>query len=406
MHHSLTSEQQTAQALFFEWLRKHIKSSLSTKRSLDPFVLTGYAGTGKTTLLKSIITQLDILGYSYGCASFTGKASKVLQSKGIPNAKTIHSYIYEPVVDSNGVLKGFTKIKKPLKLDVFIIDEVSMVSDSMMREIKSVVGLVLAVGDVGQLPAITKDPKDYSFLHNHKSDAALQENHRSESNIISLANYVRFNGQLPFDKTQYIQLLYNDAINYSIGDATKITETQIIVFTNKQRRATNDACRTIIHGRYIDEPVMGDKIICTKNFYADNGSLRRSNGLILYVCDNPKRSKQRFFGPKDYKTGKRASVVLDMVEFPAYDEYGDLHENCVCPLLSFTNPSQIPPWVNTQSEFYEFGYAITCHKAQGSEFNHVVVMSSGLFNPVGNPLFTNQWLYTAITRAKQSVVFC
>lgn len=403
----LDKDQQKIHDDTMAWIRANDHLSKDKKRKLDPYVITGYAGTGKTTLAKTILSSLSTFGYTNKSAAFTGKAAKVLQSKGIANAKTIHSCIYKPKIDSMGRLAGFELFKEGIPESVFFVDEASMVSTSMMTDIRKVAGLVVAMGDIGQLPPVTSKD-DSSFMHDVQPNSTLTKIRRQaeDSDIIKLASFVREKGVLPNRTGWFTKLTEDQGTDFATSDPDQILNSQIIVFTNHQRQYFNNRARTMIHGNAPPEPIMGDKIICCKNQYNAKGNLDVSNGLIMYVCDTPVISKQKFWSPRpNPRTNKKDVVSLDCVTFDAYDEYGEFHEGITCPLGYFDGTgANIPTWLPKDIGHFEYGYAITCHRSQGSEWDNIIVAPGKLFAPQDNPLYKHQWLYTAITRARENVI--
>lgn len=361
------------------------------------FRLFGYAGTGKTTLAKELVKGTN---HRVLFAAYTGKAAQVLTTKGCP-ATTIHKLIYTPknkskahlaslqeqLLDANQedpknpvviaeleaeIAEEEENLKRAifqlnlessplLQCDLLVIDECSMVDESVGRDILHFGCKVLVLGDPAQLPPV----KGGGFFTNSRADFMLTEIHRqaAESPIIHLATKTR-NGEILLPGT------YGNCTIHPPG--VKLTDLatesdQILVGRNRTRRGVNRRVRDLL-GRKQLLPEAGDRLVCLRNDH-DVGLL---NGQIWItaqdVVDNPG----------------------DTYHLLAYNE--DREED----ILELTVWKDDPEWYNRrEAQEFDYGYALTCHKAQGSQWDHVVVMDeSSAFR--GSKF---QWLYTAITRA-------
>jgi exodeoxyribonuclease V len=315
------------------------------------FTLGGYAGTGKTTILKEI--QCDKIAVAP-----TGKAAEVLR-KSFPDAKTVHSYIYlvkgqdengDPIFEKKwGEFRG-----------LLIVDESSMVDEKMFNDIISThKGKVIFVGDHGQLPPVRGK---FNLMSN--PDVRLEKIHRQgeDNPLIRLATDARlgrrlsasdFDGDSGFtvnDKNMFCKF-------YKSGIDDGFEDVQIITASNLRRCAINKKCRDDMgfHGK----PQQGEKIIFLQN------AKHVFNGTIAFI-DNYSDSHMNISGLDN-------SISVE--------DYAIL------------NPK--PDMIFNGGVAFDFAYAITCHKSQGSSFPHVLIDYERKQS--------NQWLYTAITRAKFSV---
>lgn len=370
------------------------------------FRLFGYAGTGKTTLAKHFA---EIVNGQVLFGAYTGKAALVLKEKGCYNASTIHRLIYLPKQKSQFKLQ---KLKEQLELEtdpfeisrleieifkeeknlkrpsfslnfdsdvrfakLLILDEVSMVGKTIGEDIASFGTPVLALGDPAQLPPV----RDGGFYTNCQPNYMLTNIHRQaeESPIIDLATKVRHGEQLSIG-------IYGESNVIPKGRLT-IDEIaaydQIIVGKNATRKAINRRIRREVLKRETHLPEKEDLLICLKNNY-NNGLL---NGSQWYVMDVVPHADDE--------------DLID-IQICNYDD-PDKYSFWTTAFRHYFEDRQdaIKHYEMGLADHFDFGYAITCHKAQGSQWKNVcVVDESYCFN--GNQ---DKWLYTAITRASEKV---
>jgi len=346
------------------------------------FRLFGYAGTGKTTLAKHLAEGVDgdVL-----FAAFTGKAAQVLRSRGATKASTIHSLIYRPkgeetVEDEETgkkeVLPMFSLNRQsPLsKAALIVIDECSMVDEGLGRDLLSFGTPVLVLGDPGQLPPISGG----GFFTEHEPDVLLEEIHRQarDNPIVELARQVRTGNQIMIGD-------YGDTaqvISKSDVDADLVLEAdQVLVGTNKTRRRYNERLRQL-KGFEGPLPASGDKLVCLRNDPA-KGLL---NGSLWQVTSAA-------------RTVKPFMNVLIRAEDDGIERY-----SAKVKLLksAFEEPEKEIPWqIKRRHDDFDYGYALTVHKAQGSQWDKLVLFDeSYAFRE-----HKDRWLYTAITRAAEKL---
>lgn len=344
------------------------------------FRLFGYAGTGKTTLARHIAEGVDgdVL-----FAAFTGKAAQVLRSKGAPKASTIHSLIYRPrgeetVEDEEtgrkNVLPMFSLNRQsPVsKADLIIIDECSMVDEELGRDLMSFGTPILVLGDPGQLPPVSGG----GYFTEHEPDILLEEIHRQarDNPIIDIAQMVREGREIMLgDYGESVRIISkSDVTSDLVLDAD-----QVLVGTNRTRRSYNLRLREL-KGFDGPLPAAGDKLVCLRN---DNtkGLL---NGSLWQVTSAP-------------RTVKQTMNLLVRAE----DE-GIERNSAKIKLLKavFEEPGVDIPWqIKRRHDDFDYGYALTVHKAQGSQWDEVVLFDeSYAFRE-----HRQRWLYTAITRAAE-----
>lgn len=324
-------------------------------------VVAGYAGTGKTTFSKVLSRGLnEVFNLAY-----TGKAANVLREKGARNASTTHSAIYKLVSDDHELTPRFElDLDSPIRrADLVIVDEYSMLPAEIIHDLELLAKKVLYLGDPFQLPPV-------NGTCNLEPDFFMTEVHRQalDSPILKAANDVREGRRLQFQHTS--EFIYNRRTAFHADDYEQAE--QIIVGYNRTRRDWNFRFRQKLGFEGQELPCAGDKLICIKN----NRELGLFNGMIGKAdTDAVKTSFEELRLDFD---GKRGLKVWDG---------------------TFKGRPQ-PVGRNRALDQFDYGYAITCHKAQGSEFENVLIYNQ----PIGgDKLERSRWLYTAITRGKKIV---
>jgi exodeoxyribonuclease-5 len=355
-----------------------------------PFYLAGYAGTGKTTLAR----EIGRLAGNTLFAAFTGKAADVMRRKGCAGASTIDGLIYTPelevscaavppcaVIQTCPAVRGgqrcphvrerfigrtLNKQSEAAAADLVVIDEVSMVGEQMGRDLLSFDTSVLVLGDPAQLPPIM----GAGFFTSRAPDFQLTEVHRQAlgSPVIQLATLVREGRALPRRK-------YGDSAVVSrreVSLADMLAHDQVIVGTHRTRCSVNQMIRRKL-GYGGATPEIGERVLCLKN----NKQKGLHNGTLWTVVDTAPPC--RGFVALEVEDDNRCRID---VEAPV-DGFC-LHNGSGTDL-----PGQP----------FAFGYAITCHKSQGSQWPSVLVIDeSRVFRHD-----RHRWLYTAITRAAERV---
>lgn len=346
------------------------------------FSIHGYAGSGKSTLVEYLIHKLG-LEHNVAYVTFTGKASLVLNQKGC-SATTIHHLIYEPkacVINGVPTVK-FEKVEAlSARIKLIVIDESSMVSEEILKDLAGYKVPILAIGDPEQLPPIGKT----NFLMQH-CNVFLNEIHRQAANnpIIYLSMLARNHEEIPYG-------LYSKNVmvlrRRDLRDCTLLTADQVICGKNATRKTLNERIRLLLHGESIDHPVINDKLICLKNNWQlvlDDYPL--INGMIGYI------QGLRYYNSKTNEA--RLDFRPDFLDKRYFENikanFGAIYNK------PFKNDSELE---DRDMNFFDYGYAITCHKSQGSSFNKVVVYEETL-----DPKMHARWLYTAITRAEKQLV--
>ena len=411
----LTADQQRAENLIAEWF-------LHTEDLC--FALAGYAGTGKTFLINHVVKE--VLGLEAGVeAAFvspTGKAATVLAQGGTV-AGTVHGLIYirnedEFEVDEDGEVisterrLSFSKRESiDEKIRLIIIDEASMVGEEMLRDLLSFGVKCLFCGDHAQLPPVNGDCRLMQSPNFVLTEIVRQA---AGDPIIQVATMAREGKHIPYGHYgENVSVISRSRFQGVERKRAMLRADQIICGRNKTRNALNAEYRGYL-GIAEDTlfPQEDEKLICTLNnweqpldeeerFHLVNGIIGRVRGVQEHY------DYLLTFSFQADKIGQEVEVIADGGIFLTGEYahmYGDraatLSDGTIVHEYNRTLLRKLKVVSEQTINRFEFAYAITCHKAQGSEFDFVVVFDeSWLF---GEDRF--RWLYTAITRAKKRLL--
>ncbi|HRP77597.1 MAG TPA: ATP-dependent RecD-like DNA helicase [Aquamicrobium sp.] len=344
------------------------------------FRLFGYAGTGKTTLARHFAEHID---GQVQFAAFTGKAAQVLRSKGAVNARTIHSLIYRPRGEEavEDETTGKTSINPTFALNrqspvakaaLMVIDECSMVDEQLGRDLMSFGTPILVLGDPAQLPPISGG----GFFTEHEPDHLLTEIHRqaADNPIIRMAMDVREGRELAHGDFGTARVITRNEVDQDLVLAAD----QVLVGTNRTRRRYNQRLREL-KGFDAAYPQAGDKLVCLRNDPA-KGLL---NGSLWKVMTSSRET---------VKPG------INLLVSPEEDDPDRGVAKIKLLKAAFENPEAYIPWQQKKRfDDFDYGYALTVHKAQGSQWDEVVLFDESFaFKDT-----RQRWLYTAITRAAE-----
>src|SRR5262245_43948032 len=330
------------------------------------FRLFGYAGTGKTTLARHLAASVKgkVL-----FAAFTGKAALVMRHKGCHNASTIHSLIYRPLENNEEIPSFELWDDAPAgEAKLIVIDECSMVDEELGRDLMSFKVPLLVLGDPAQLPPVSGG----GYFTDAEPDAMLTEVHRQaqDNPIVRLSMEVRAGRTLAPGT-------YGDTVivHRSELDRERVLRSdQLLVGRNATRRAYNQRMR---ERRGIKDPLptTGDRLVCLRN----NRRKGLFNGGLWTVHQRPRQRSQILrmqITPEENPRAKPLKVAVRQecfaggLEELAWDERKHYQE-------------------------FDFGYVLTVHKAQGSQWDDVVLFDESFAFPDSR----ERWLYTGITRA-------
>lgn len=447
--HQVTTQQDLA-------LQK-LSSFIIDEKKDRVFLLKGYAGTGKTSIIGTLVKNLWKIKKSPVLAAPTGRAAKVMSNYSNYQAQTIHKKIYYPKNSSNGKLQ-FTLQSNKHKNTVFIIDEASMISDrpaeakffengSLLDDLIQYVSSgrncqLILIGDTAQLPPVKMelspalDANQLSLNYQTEVDQielSQVVRQQQESGILANATLLRealqseFADSFQFDPTVGTDLVrlvdgyeIMDAINEAYSDFGH-EETAIIVRSNKRANLYNQQIRSRILFRE-SEISAGDYLMVVKNNYfwieakSDAGFI--ANGDIVEILE--------IFSMKELYGFRFAEVKVQMVDYPEMNAFetvlllDTLEANT--PSLTYEDGNKLyqevmkdyavekskykkflkvknNPFFNALQ--VKFSYAMTCHKSQGGQWKTVFVEHPYLRDGVNKDYL--RWLYTACTRAEQKL---
>lgn len=365
------------------------------------FYLAGYAGTGKTTLACHLAESVDgVVLY----AAYTGKAALVMRQKGCASAGTIHSLIYCPKAKSLERLERLERemdktplsasrhlellraiaaekanLKRPAfslnvdsalrDADLLVVDECSMVDKQVGADLISFGTPILVLGDPGQLPPVF----GAGYFTGQEPDFMLTEIHRQarDNPIIEMATLVREGKALPHGPYGESAVIARTAFNPDTLGA----EVQVLVGLNATRQRVNLRRRRALLGEGLPPlPVVGDRLVCLRNNH-DIGIL---NGGIWQV-EGVETEEAGLFGMR------------------LRDEFGKV------TVTAHAGPfrgEEVPHVLAREAEMFDYGYGLTVHKAQGSQWDDVLLVDESSRWGNGD---ARRHLYTGITRAAKRI---
>ena len=435
----------------------HISAFLLSEKENPTYILKGYAGTGKTTLVRALVKTLPSIGMKYVLMAPTGRAAKVLSNYSGQPASTIHRRIYQAMTFPDGSMR-IVRSENKHKNTLFIVDEASMIgeqkefgSSSLLDDLLGYVFSgencrLLMIGDTAQLPPVgnTDSPAlDCEYLKSEFPITAatyeLTEVKRQalESGILYNATDIRqllsqnlYEYALPlfhlqgFDDIQKIEPETFEEMLHNAFANTSDNEAVIVCKSNKRANMFNQAIR----GRILNiegEIATGDKLMVVKNnYYWTEG-----NEAMNFIANGDMAEIRKIKHFEDMYGFRFADVELSFTDYP---DQPNLEAKILLDTLNSNSPSlteeenrrlftaieedykDIPnrrerykemkknPWFNALQ--VKFAYALTCHKTQGGQWNSVFIDSS-LNQKETIEVEDLRWLYTALTRAQERVYF-
>ncbi len=410
----MTKEQEIANNLIAEWF-------VNTDDQV--FVLSGYAGTGKTFLIDYVVRETLRLkaGEEAVFVSPTGKAAANLVKNGTV-AGTVHSLIYmregeEFDVDENGeIIAGqpLTFIKRERigeKIRLIVVDEASMVNETVLYDLLSFGVKCLFCGDGAQLPPVNGSCPLLVSPNYTLTEIVRQA---ADNPIIKVATMAREGKRIPFGNYgDKVCVVGRSALKGERRKRLFLEADQIICGRNKTRVALNEEIRGYL-GIPPTEflPTEGEKVICTLNdwertldkeerFHLVNGIIGRVTGVAPSMDDLASMDFTADFMEESVRVPFDTGI-FEKGEYTHF--YGDRAVTLADGTLVHEGNYELLRKLRAVKEEticrFEFAYAVTCHKAQGSEFDFVIVFDeSWAFGEE-----KSRWLYTAITRAKEKLL--
>jgi len=325
-------------------------------------IISGYAGCGKSTLARSIPELLDIEGEVAFLAP-TGKAANVLSG----GAKTIHSYLYYTSVDPVTKELHFEK-KDPddFEESLLIVDEISMVNEELLADLIATGIRIIGLGDPAQLPPVQGTNKILL-----EPDIFLTEVFRNDGGLLDLATDIRQGNKMRWKDYNNVNVRWRSIQN----DLALIDDKSIVICKfNKTRNAFNKYYRTKMKG-FAGLLGIGEKLIITKN----NKTSGLMNGSIVILEEIILMAEEKMQALIKVRTtdGYTQNIIISLFVLMGLE-------------LKLDNDRKV--------HYIDYAYAITCHKAQGSEYDNVFVINEG--SGIGDH---TSWLYTAVTRARKQL---
>lgn len=361
-------------------------------RSSAFLTLGGYAGTGKTTLiayLRKGLRDYDETANVAFCA-YTGKATRVLQERlkeqrvalRGDSVSTIHSLIYSSEEALGGAPRWVRKDR--LGCDLIIVDEASMVDEAIWNDLLAFGIPILAAGDHGQLP-----PVGSAFNLMDKPAVRLERIFRQEvdSPIIEVATLARQTGQLPVrEYGAGVRKLDRDLAETGVMVQELLEswrpDLMVLCGYNATRLKLNQAIREF-HDMTSPQPQVGDRVVCLRNNRAKhiyNGML----GQIRWIAAAAGEAGAQWY---------EAEIALEGEDY-TYTGYVWRPQ-----FGSPATTTEVPPASDGErGDLWDFGYALTVHKAQGSQAGRVLVFEERFARSSEEDW--RRWLYTAVTRAE------
>lgn len=353
--------------------------------------LGGYAGTGKTTLMAylSKILRQQKPNLKIAFCSYTGKATRVLESRlrqhnavgRGDSISTIHRLMYRPEADSDGnVVSWRRRDQGDFNYGLIVVDEASMVTSQVWYDLLAYKVPILAVGDHGQLP-----PIDSNFNLMNDPQIKLEKIFRQQEGnpIIRLATMAREEGHIPYgiygSKVWKKQRSDSDT-QETLGELlqSRSQDSLVLVGYNHTRQKLNKAIRGL---REFESalPSRGDKIICLKN----NVKYQLYNGMLGEIVDiDYSKADQGYY-----------EAVVDMDDDRRFE--GAIASE------QFGAMTTMKQGRGSDVQLFDFAYAITVHKAQGSQAERVVLFEERFAKMTDDDW--RRWLYTAVTRASEEL---
>lgn len=355
--------------------------------------LGGYAGTGKTTLLAILrrILAENNPKFKVAFASYTGKATRVLKNylesaavlQKQDSISTIHALIYSPIEDDKDEIIGW-KRKEELEANLIIIDEASMIDERIWRDLLSYQVPILAVGDHGQLPPISG-----RFNLMQEPDLRLETIFRQAANnpIIRLSVMAREKGEIPLGHfgQHVLKISKRDSENQELVEEylqNFNSETLVLCAYNHTRVRLNNYLRQLL-GFESPEPQIGDRVICLRNNQA-KGIFNGMLGKINWLADAGEFYEMKIDLDDQAEKGFEGQVLKS--QFGAKEA------------MNFTYQRR----KTLKVDLFDFAYAITVHKAQGSQAKRVILFEER-FKQMSDDDW-RRWLYTAVTRAEEELI--
>lgn len=377
----LTDEQEEAARLCYEWWQT-AKVGLNRRQI---FVLAGLAGTGKTTIVKEIIRRLKVKRVQH--IAPTGKAAARLRLKGNWGAKTLHWFCYffvgevkdDKTGDERLVFREKTSLAEGMDTpQLIVLDEASMPSERDIQALMAFGIPIIALGDHGQLePVMAKAGIDLENGAHVKLETVMRQ--AAESNILRAAMFLRKGFSLPEREYEDMKVIHRKPLLREIVEFAGLDgSAQILCGLNSTRQKINENIREHL-GFKGKLPMVGEKIVATFNNHTEH----IMNGELFVVT--------RAAVESEIDPGKWTIGIKSLDDPKARETFSNFNPLCFDPADAEEEDVRE---AHKTAGAYDFGYALTVHKSQGSEWDRVLVVDEP---PHG--CNKEKWRYTACTRA-------
>ncbi|MCG3166435.1 MAG: ATP-dependent RecD-like DNA helicase [Bacteroidia bacterium] len=420
-----------------------IEKFVSPENKQDVFILRGSAGTGKTSLIKALACHLKENEMKFFIAAPTGRAAKVISAKTERYSQTVHSMIYTPEQITDGIIRLKRKINSNNEYTLFIIDESSMISDRVNQSENFKTGKpllsdfidyvkqgnptnkILFIGDVFQLPPVLSNESPalspLYIQHHFKLNVKMIEltevkRQNNDSYILNNATLLRNcmnEGKLFSGLKCKSEMNFTAALKRFLNtfDNAQLDKVIFIAYSNKDVNFFNNAVRDRLFGQFAKpELANGDVITLHANWAGNNRMIMKGDYGIVKSVNLSKISKVadlRFAQAQIEFTeadGKKFCVTTQVLLDTLGSQDGNINfekEKALFAEAMKHNPvfrASKMPWDDQYvgAMRLRFGYATTCHKAQGGEWDNVILHQY-------YDRKDYRWLYTAITRARHEL---
>ena len=364
-------------------------------------VISGYAGTGKTTLVHFIIAALNVAEDKVAYATYTGKAAEVLRKKGNKNAMTLHRLLYDSIPRPGG---GFFRMpKRHLDYTIIVVDECSMVPKTMIDMLLSHKVFVLFLGDPGQLPMIDKNESHDLLQHPHVFlDQIMRQ--AAESEIIQLTMKIRNGEDIPYMKGNEVMVLpKNELVTGHLTWADTI-----LTATNATRHSINNQVRSLLG--FSGELMPGEKLIIKRNYWDDCNE--DGDALVNGTIGTVQNIFESFIQIPKFIKNNRHQIPTIMAEFipESGSSFGTINfdkdfilteQSCVDWRVSYQIGKMRQKLGDILPRQATYGYCLTGHSSQGSQWSKVLVIEENF--PFDREEH-KRWLYTCCTRPEEKLV--
>lgn len=387
----LDQDQQKIVDELIKWTENATKAEWIDIANLS-ITIGGYAGTGKTTILghfRKMLKEKHPRIHVAFCA-YTGKAAQVLKNKlydsdaifASDSTSTIHGLIYTPIEDEKDRIIGWER-KDEIDADLIIIDEASMVNEAIWKDISEYSIPIIAVGDHGQLAPIRGQ---FNLMADPKYKLEKIYRQQDENPIIKLSIHARTFGKIiPKEYSKTVQKISKADEDYSYKLESILNNydisTLILCGYNNTRVKLNKFLRSKL-GFETPEPQIGDKVICLRN----NHEKGIYNGMFGTIQHIENADEKRFY----------AEIFMEDTNQVYMGHILKEQFNSTTPLNFGENR-----YKTLESDLFDFGYAVTVHKAQGSQAKKVIFFEEPIKQM--DPDNRKRWLYTAVTRSQDEL---